>query len=216
MAAEITGKGVEFDNISDEEIVLLSKEGSVGATDFLLEKYSGAVRRIARTYFLVGAGYDDIVQEGMIGLFKAIRDYKTDAQASFRTFAEMCVNRQIITAIKTATRKKHLPLNTYISFDTPLDGDGDVTLADILCAAGNGINPEDIIIDKQTSLNLKQGIEKTLSSLECTVLRLYLEGRSYADISSVLGKDTKAIDNALQRIKRKIERHLNDAGIAQW
>jgi RNA polymerase sporulation-specific sigma factor len=165
------------------------------------------VRGKARSYFLVGADRDDIIQEGMIGLFKAIRDFRPDRQSSFRSFAELCITRQLITAIKTATRQKHAPLNTYVSLSRPASGSdeqGDRVLADIL-AAKEICDPAEIVISEWEAETIRQGFTTALSGFETAVLRLYMEGKSYRDIADVLDRQVKSVDNALQRVKRKIE-----------
>ena len=189
----------------DEEIALLASCGDNNATDFLLGKYRNFVLAIARSYFLIGADHEDIIQEGMIGLFKAIRDYK-NGEAVFSTFAHMCVKRQIITAIKSANRKKHLPLNTYISLNkTVYDDEQETTLLNILSDV-NELTPEGIYIEKEGFNGAKNSINSLLSSYESEVLEKYLCGKSYSDIATELGKTEKSIDNALQRIKKKIEK----------
>ena len=194
-------------DLSDEEIAELSNNGNNEALDFLLKKYSVLVRRKARTYFLVGADHEDIVQEGMIGLFKAVQSYDKNKQSSFRSFAELCITRQMITAIKCATRQKHTPLNTYISLDRPLyDEEYEVTLMDVMGVDEKIANPEDIIISQEQYKNMEQSLAKELSSFERDVLAYYLQGKTYQEIGVILGKNYKSIDNALQRIKKKIEK----------
>ncbi len=196
-----------FDNMSDEEIVCAAQSGSSDAFDFLLRKFRPAVMRRAGSYFLAGADKDDIIQEGMIGLFKAVRDYKADKDAAFPTFAELCITRQIISAVKSASRLKHAPLNSYVSLDKPVnDEDYDHTLMDII-AGGDCSNPEDIIIGRENKELVEVKMEELLSKLECKVLSLYLKGKSYNEIAVLLGKDPKSIDNALQRIKKKFEKY---------
>ncbi len=195
-----------FDNMTDEEIVIIAQSGNEDALDFILHKFRPHVARKANSYFLAGADKDDIIQEGMIGLFKAVRDYKTDKDAAFRSFAELCITRQIISAVKSASRLKHSPLNSYISLDKPIQDDNyDSTLLDIIAAGGSG-NPEDIIIGKESMEQVEIKMEEVLSRFECEVLSLYLTGKSYSEISSILKKDAKSIDNALQRIKKKFEK----------
>ena len=191
--------------MSDEEVALYASNGDNNATDFLLGKYRNFVLAIARSYFLIGGDHEDIIQEGMIGLFKAIRDYKS-GDAVFSTFAHMCVKRQIITAIKSANRKKHLPLNTYISLNkTVYDDEQETTLLNILSDV-NELTPEGIYIEKEGFKGAKNSINSLLSSYESEVLEKYLCGKSYSDIAIELGKTEKSIDNALQRIKKKIEK----------
>ena len=197
-----------FDEFSDEELVEQVHLGNTNALDYLITKYRLFVKVKARSYFLIGADKEDIIQEGMIGLYKAIRDFKGDKLASFRAFAELCITRQIITAIKTATRQKHIPLNSYVSLDKPMyDEDSERTLMDVITSPLSD-NPEHLMINREEYSRLEGQMSEVLSELEQQVLVLYLEGRSYNEISSLLNRSTKSIDNALQRIKRKLERHL--------
>jgi RNA polymerase sporulation-specific sigma factor len=193
----------------DEELVRLAKEGHAEATRRLLIKYHRFVRVKANSYFLAGGDMEDLVQEGYIGLYKAIRDYRYDRLASFRSFAELCVTRQIITAIKTASRQKHNPLNTYISFShSPSRGDyEDRTLADVL-PSGRTSDPVQQVISAEEVESLTSCLQRLLSPLESQVLRHYLEGLSYEHIAELIAHDTKTVDNALQRIKRKVTLHL--------
>ncbi len=194
-----------FENMTDEEVVLLAQETDGAAMEHLLNKYKNFVRSRARSYFLIGADHEDIVQEGMIGLYKAIRDFRTDKLSSFHAFAELCITRQIITAIKTATRQKHIPLNSYISLNKPIyDDENERTLLDVI-SEEVASNPEDMLIS-QEELNLIEGrIGEMLSPLEKQVLLRYLDGKSYQEISVELHRHVKSIDNALQRIKRKMQ-----------
>ena len=197
-----------FAEFSDEELVDQVHLGNTNALDYLITKYRLFVKVKARSYFLIGADKEDIIQEGMIGLYKAIRDFKGDKLASFRAFAELCITRQIITAIKTATRQKHIPLNSYVSLDKPIyDEDSERTLMDVITSPLTD-NPEHLMINREEYSRLEGQMSEVLSELEQQVLVLYLEGRSYNEISSLLNRSTKSIDNALQRIKRKLERHL--------
>lgn len=197
-----------FDELLDEELVEQVHLGNTNALDYLITKYRLFVKVKARSYFLIGADKEDIIQEGMIGLYKAIRDFKGDKLASFRAFAELCITRQIITAIKTATRQKHIPLNSYVSLDKPIyDEDSERTLMDVITSPLSD-NPEHLMINREEYSRLEGQMSEVLSDLEQQVLVLYLEGRSYNEISSLLNRSTKSIDNALQRIKRKLERHL--------
>ncbi|MBW4084679.1 RNA polymerase sporulation sigma factor SigH [Paenibacillus sp. S150] len=198
----------EYDFISDEEIVEIFRGGDSGALEHLINKYRNFVRAKARSYFLIGADREDIVQEGMIGLYKAIRDFKGDKLSSFKAFAELCITRQIITAIKTATRQKHIPLNSYVSLDKPIyDEDSDRTLMDVIC--GTQVqDPEELIINQEEFIGLEDKMAEILSDLERKVLMLYLDGRSYQEIAEDLKRHVKSIDNALQRVKRKLERYL--------
>ena len=199
-----------FGNMTDEEIVQLCHQHNTNAEEFLLNKYKNFVRSKARSYFLIGADHEDIVQEGMIGLYKAIRDYKQEKLSSFRAFAELCITRQIITAIKTATRQKHIPLNSYVSLNKPLyDEDSDRTLLDLIMEGSAG-NPEDMIINQENLGNIHQKINEVLSGLEQEVLSAYLDGKSYQEIAESLGRHVKSIDNALQRVKRKLEKYLEE------
>ncbi len=199
-----------YAEITDEEIVEYAQLGEQYAVEFLVDKYKNFVRAKARAYFLIGADREDIIQEGMIGLFKAIRDFKVDKLTSFRAFAELCITRQIITAIKTATRQKHIPLNSYISLNKPIyDEDSDRTLMDIL-STNRITNPEDIIISREEFVFIERKMGEILSSLEWKVLMSYLEGKSYQEIAIDLKRHVKSIDNALQRVKRKLEKYLED------
>jgi len=198
-----------FKDMTDEEIVELSHQGDAFAEEYLLDKYKNFVRSKARSYFLIGADHEDIVQEGMIGLYKAIRDFRSEKLSSFRAFAELCITRQIITAIKTATRQKHIPLNSYISLNKPLyDEESDRTLMDVIME-GRVSNPEEIIINQENMLHINGKIKEVLSDLELEVLYAYLDGKSYQEIADSLGRHVKSIDNALQRIKRKLEKNLD-------
>ncbi|WP_146553692.1 RNA polymerase sporulation sigma factor SigH [Rummeliibacillus sp. SL167] len=195
-------------NLMDEQLVELARNGDTEALDFLINKYKPFVRLKVKSYFLIGADKEDIVQEGMIGLYKAIRDFKDDKLASFKAFAELCIKRQIITAIKTATRQKHIPLNSYVSLDKPIfEEESAKTLMDMLTGATID-DPEKLMIHREEFNRLEEKISQVLSSLERQVLALYLEGCSYQEISARLDRHVKSIDNALQRIKRKLERHL--------
>ncbi len=195
--------------LEDLQLVLRARNGSQEALDGLMRRYTGFVRLKASSYFLAGGDGDDLVQEGMIGLFKAVRDFRPDKETSFRSFAELCVTRQIITAIKTATRYKHAPLNSYVSFShTPAgqESDGDCTLGDAL--PGPAVNdPSVCVISTEELQSLVFSLGSGLSRLESDALRLYLEGNSYEQMAEDLGCDTKTIDNALQRVKRKIISH---------
>lgn len=198
----------EFEQLSDEELVEEVHRGNTEALDYLITKYRLFVKAKARSYFLIGADKEDIVQEGMIGLYKAIRDFKGDKLSSFRAFAELCITRQIITAIKTATRQKHIPLNSYVSLDKPIfDEESDRTLLDVITGAASE-DPEELIIHREEFTYLEEKMGEILSELEREVLALYLDGQSYNEISEELNRHVKSIDNALQRVKRKLERHL--------
>ena len=201
---------ITYAEMTDEEIVALAQQGEQSAVEYLVDKYRNFVRAKARSYFLIGADKEDIIQEGMIGLFKAIRDYKVDKLTSFRAFAELCITRQIITAIKTATRQKHIPLNSYVSLNKPInDEESDRTLMDII-STNKITNPEDIIISREEFIFIERKMGEILSSLEWKVLMAYLEGKSYQEIAVELKRHVKSIDNALQRVKRKLEKYLED------
>ncbi|NLU47609.1 MAG: RNA polymerase sporulation sigma factor SigH [Syntrophomonadaceae bacterium] len=210
MHSSIAAQIYTFAEMSDEEIVELAQQGDQAAVEYLVDKYRNFVRAKARSYFLIGADKEDIIQEGMIGLFKAIRDYKKDKLTSFRAFAELCITRQIITAIKTATRQKHIPLNSYVSLNKPIyDEESDRTLMDILSTT-KITNPEEIIISREEFIFIERKMGEILSSLEWKVLMAYLEGKSYQEIAVELKRHVKCIDNALQRVKRKLEKYLED------
>src|SRR5690554_3909683 len=190
--------------LNDEEIVQAACTGNNQATEFLINKYKNFVRAKARSYFLIGADREDIIQEGMIGLYKSIRDFRPDKLASFKAFAELCVTRQIITAIKTATRQKHLPLNSYISLNKPIfDEESDRTLLDIINEE-NVSDPEEVMISREEFAGIELKMNEILSNLEWEVLSQYLQGRSYQEIAQELNRHVKSIDNALQRVKRKL------------
>src|SRR5690554_1912804 len=194
--------------LNDEEIVQAACTGNNQATEFLINKYKNFVRAKSRSYFLIGADREDIIQEGMIGLYKAIRDFRPDKLASFRAFAELCITRQIITAIKTATRQKHIPLNSYVSLNKPIyDEESDRTLLDVI-SGSKVTDPEELVISREEFVDIENKMVEFLSDLEWRVLMSYLEGKSYQEIADELGRHVKSIDNALQRVKRKLERYL--------
>ncbi|MBS7344804.1 MAG: RNA polymerase sporulation sigma factor SigH [Caryophanon sp.] len=198
----------DFEHLTDEELLTLIHIGNADALDYLITKYRLFVKAKARTYFLIGADKEDIIQEGMIGLYKAVRDFRGDKLSSFKAFAELCITRQIITAIKTATRQKHMPLNSYISLDKPIyDEESDRTLLDMITSDVSE-SPEDVIILQEEYAQLEAKMNEVLSELERQVLARYLDGQSYNEISEQLNRHVKSIDNALQRVKRKLERHL--------
>ena len=202
------GSPSSFYGMLDEEVVKYAKGGSPGATEHLLSKYRTIVEGKARSYFLIGADHEDIVQEGMIGLYKAIRDFRNDKMLPFRAFAELCISRQIFTAIKAATRQKHIPLNSYVSLHATLfDSDSDRTLLDTI-AESDKADPEQLVITQQFSDDLRHRIKRDLSDLESAVLRGHLEGKSYQEIAGELHRRVKSIDNALQRAKRKIGKSI--------
>lgn len=199
----------DYDQMSDEDIVEFARDGSDAALEYLINKYRNFVRAKARSYFLIGADRDDITQEGMIGLYKAIRDFRSDKLSSFRAFAELCITRQIITAIKTATRQKHIPLNSYISLNKPIyDDDSDRTLLDVI-SGSKVTDPEELIISREEFGDIEGKMGEILSDLEWKVLMSYLDGKSYQEIAVELDRHVKSIDNALQRVKRKLERYLD-------
>ncbi len=196
-------------NKTDEEIVAEARNGDNRALEYLLYKYQNFVKAKAKSYFLIGADKEDIYQEGMIGLFKAIRDFRTDKLASFKAFAELCVTRQIITAVKTATRQKHIPLNTYVSLNKPIyDEESDRTLLDIISGVKVS-DPEELVISREEVESIENEIGEVLSDLEMEVLMSYLDGKSYQEIACDLDRHAKSIDNALQRVKRKLEKCLD-------
>ena len=195
--------------LSDEELALCFQDGESSALEILIQRYRRFARAKTRTYFLVGADADDVEQEGMIGLYKAARDFRADRQSSFRAFAELCVTRQVISAIKAATRQKHQPLNRYVSIsgvrgsDDPAEG----AVEDLL-DAHRAADPADEVVSQEQIDKIRRSMAENLSSLEVEVLRLYVEGKSYNEIGSHLGRHVKSIDNALQRIKRKLDQHI--------
>ena len=202
-------KYLEFEDKFDEEIAIEAKNGNIKAQEYLINKYENFVKSKAKSYFLIGADKEDIYQEGMIGLYKAIRDFNPEKLSTFKAFAELCVTRQIITAIKTATRQKHIPLNTYISLNKPIyEEDSERTLLDVL--AGFKItDPEELIISQEEKERIESEMERVLSRLELNVLNSYLDGKSYQEIACDLDRHAKSIDNALQRVKRKLEKCLD-------
>jgi RNA polymerase sporulation-specific sigma factor len=207
---------IPLSELADTELVARFHEGDHEALQVLLERYRRFARAKARGYFLVGADSDDIEQEGMIGLFKAARDYNPDRQASFRAFAELCITRQVITAIKTATRQKHQPLNQYVSIsgvrgsDDPSERTVEDLLDDHYLA-----DPADEVVSNERMAQMRQSMAELLSGLEVDVLRLYVEGKSYQEIGEQLGRHVKSIDNALQRIKRKLDVHLTEQALQE-
>ncbi len=201
---------------SDDDLVMLFRQGHLEALELLFERYRRFTRAKARTYFLVGADREDIEQEGLIGLFKAVRDYRPERESTFRAFAELCVTRQIMTAIKAATRHKHQPLNQYVSLSGFRSMDGaDERQVDDLLDDHQVPDPADVVVSCEGMDEMRVCMAEMLSRLEVDVLNLYLEGRSYQDIGEALERHPKSIDNALQRIKRKLEAHLNDRDIAE-
>ncbi|CRZ33417.1 RNA polymerase sigma-30 (SigH) subunit [Herbinix hemicellulosilytica] len=205
---------MKYSAMPDEEVVSLIQAGDNQAMDYLFEKYKHIVRNKAKALFLIGGDKDDLIQEGMIGLYKAIRDFQNDKQNSFFSFADMCISRQIYSAIKASNRKKNIPLNTYISLYTPLSGEnGDgvekETLVDIIFQEKRS-NPEDLVIDKENTSMIEYELVRRLSDLEKSVLNLYMQDMKYTQIAEVLGKEPKVIDNALTRIKTKLNQVLID------
>lgn len=206
---------MDYEAKTDIELVELAQKGDSAAMDTVVERYKNFVRTKGRAYFLIGADKEDIIQEGMIGLFKAIRDFDSSKQAQFRSFAELCVTRQIITAIKSATRQKHIPLNTYISLSRPVyedDSSSERTLLDLI-SMEYVMDPEQILINQESLALTEERINKVLSPMEKSVLDLYINGRTYHEIADILNKESKSIDNAIQRIKRKISKQLEIAGL---
>lgn len=203
---------LDYLNMTDEALVERSHAGDARADETLCERYKNIVRIKARPYFLIGADREDLVQEGMIGLYKAIRDYTPDHNAVFRSFAEMCIVRQLISAIKRATRKKHAPLNTYVSLYGSTFAEEDNRERPLLdtMAMVRTESPEDAFISKESTEHILGSIEKLLTPLEKQVLDLFMDGYSYQQIAAVLGRGTKTVDNALQRIKHKLEKHLQE------
>lgn len=193
-----------LDTLKDEELVVLANAGNADAEELVFSRYKNTVKSKARTYYLIGADNDDIVQEGMIGLYKAVRDFNKDKNITFKTFADVCITRQILTAIRTANRYKHSPLNAYVSMNAPVFGEDSNTTVSNLFKEDAASNPEELYILDETIRELKQLIYKKLSNFEKEVLELYLEGCSYNDISEKMQKSPKSIDNALQRIKKKL------------
>lgn len=204
----------KYSVMTNEEVVNKIQAGDRPAMDYLLEKYKYLVRNKAKALFLIGGDKDDLIQEGMIGLYKAIRDYQEDRQSSFFNFADLCISRQIYTAIKASNRKKNIPLNTYISIYAPLSGkNGDgfekETLIDIMYQK-DGLNPEELVIDKENTSMIEYELVRRLSNLEKQVLGLYMQDLKYVRIAEILGTEPKAVDNALTRIKKKLNRVLKD------
>ena len=199
----------DFSNIKDEDIIGFIREGDDSAQEYLMEKYKTLVKSKSRAYFLVGADREDIIQEGMIGLYKAVRDYQPDKNAAFRSFAELCINRQIITAVKTAGRRKHMPLNSSFSLNRAVFSEQeDQTYMDILESA-EVTSPETLFIGQEDKQFIVEHIKNALSEFENNVLSLYLMGRTYSEIAGIMNKPEKSIDNALQRVKKKIEKFMD-------
>lgn len=199
----------DYSKCTDDELIDRLRRGESAIMDYICDKYKGLVRNKAKSMFILGADNEDLIQEGMVGLFKAVRDYDMGRDASFFTFAELCINRQMYTAVQAAKRKKHSPLNNYVSLDTGAAGDEreDGKLWSVL-ADQKELNPEDVVLDKERMAYLEKAIEDELSEFEKQVFDLYMTGMSYGQIAKVLGRDEKATDNALQRLKSKIKKML--------
>jgi RNA polymerase sporulation-specific sigma factor len=216
MAASATSRPAAFKSnsqveLDDHYLIALAKQGRLDAYDRIVKRYYGFVRLKASSYFLIGGDADDLIQEGLVGLYKAVRDYRTDRESSFRNFAELCITRQIITAVKTSTRNKHRPLNDYVSFSqTPAasGGDGGDPTLDELLPGPTAHDPVNQVISTEELHSLVACLSSVLSDLESSVLSLYLDGHSYEAIGERLDCDTKTVDNALQRVKRKVGSHL--------
>ena len=200
----------KYAEISDEELIVRLRDGESEITDFIMDKYKNLVKSKAKAMFILGADTEDLIQEGMIGLFKALRDYDIGRDASFHTFADLCISRQMYTAVQASRRQKHTPLNTYISiYSNMAESEGEEAyLVEALQSVADK-SPEEVLIDKENIAGLEQTIEQALSPFENQVLDLYVTGMSYVQIAHVLGRDEKSTDNALQRIKAKIKKNLN-------
>ncbi|MBU9737628.1 RNA polymerase sporulation sigma factor SigH [Diplocloster agilis] len=200
-----------YGDYSDEELIRMLRNGNVEITDFIMEKYKNLVRKKARAMYLIGGDNDDLIQEGMIGLFKAIRDYREEREASFFHFADLCIGRQIYSAVEMSRRKKHLPLNTYVSLyeDASEGGEDGLTLVEALQSISDK-NPEELLIDQESAVSLEKRIDQSLSDFEKEVLDRYLAGNNYAEIAAALEKTPKSVDNALQRVKNKLLDVLED------
>lgn len=198
-----------FHDMADEKVAALASAGNAAASDYLIQKYRNLVKSRAHAYFLVGADTEDLVQEGMIGLYKAIRDFKPHMHTIFSAFAEICITRQIISAVKTATRYKHAPLNSYVSIDRPVYADeSERTLQDVLTGEKD-LNPEELVINEEAYKDMELRMNEVLSDLEWQVLLAYLEGKSYNETAESLNRPVKSVDNALQRIKHKLEEYVH-------
>lgn len=203
----------KFKDLKDEDIINLAINGDNLAVDYILTKYKELVKIKAKSYFLVGADKEDIIQEGMIGLYKAIRDYQSNKDTSFKVFAELCINRQMITAIKSASRKKHIPLNSYISLNKQINKEESETTYMETIISDKALTPEELLIGKEDKNFIEKHINESLTDLECKVLVLYLQGKNYRKIARIINKPEKSIDNALQRVKRKLEKFLKQKDI---
>lgn len=198
----------DYRQYSDEELLVRLREGEGGITDYLMNKYKGLVRKKAKSMYILGADNEDLIQEGMIGLFKALRDYDSGRDASFATFADLCVSRQMYTAVQASRRQKHIPLNTYVSLNCSVGREGDEEELSEMLAARFEQSPEEVLIDRENVILLEKTIERELSTFEKQVLDLYLTGMGYQQIAKVLGRDDKSTDNALQRLKNKLRKQL--------
>ncbi len=218
MAASISqtyAKSQSQGELEDNYLIALAKQGRPDAYDRIVKRYFGFVRLKASSYFLIGGDSDDLIQEGLVGLYKAVRDFRTDRESSFRNFAELCITRQIITAVKTSTRNKHTPLNEYVSFSqspAASAGDGDPTLDELL-PGPTAHDPVNQVISTEELQSLVGCLSSVLSGLESSVLSLYLDGYSYETVAERLECDTKTVDNALQRVKRKVGAHLDSRAV---
>lgn len=213
MGKAVKSRKNNFAAYKDEDVVACAQNGDELAEEYIMNKFKPLVKSKSRAYFLIGADSEDIIQEGMIGLYKAVRDYNAERNASFSGFAELCVNRQMITAIKAATRQKHMPLNSYISLNKPISQDeSEQTYMDFL-QEGMMLNPEALLIGQENKNFIEAQLAKSLSGFETRVLSLYLQGRSYYEIAKSLKKTEKSIDNALQRVKKKLERFLEQKNL---
>lgn len=197
----------DYSDCTDEELIIRLRDGEDPVTDFIMEKYKNLVKSKAKSMYILGADTEDLIQEGMIGLFKAIRDYDCGRDASFYTFADLCISRQIYTAVRASGRKKHAPLNGYISLYGNAGGSDETLLVNILPVVDGG-NPEKMVIDRENLENLEHVIDEQLSQMEKEVLDLYMTGMSYTEIAKVLGRDLKSTDNALQRIRSKLKKYI--------
>lgn len=212
--SELISPSLELDRLEDTELVEQARHGEERAIEVLLARYRNFARSKARSYFLAGSEREDVVQEGMIGLFKAIRDFDLQQATPFRAFAELCISRQILTAIKTANRHKHHPLNSSVSLDAPAYGDDDATsVADHLMSPRRTSDPAELVISAEEIEALRASMSRNLTELEGEVLTLYMDGKSYEEIAGTLGNHVKSIDNALQRIKRKLQRHISQRDV---
>lgn len=201
---------MSYGQCNDEVLIALYQEGDEQAIDELFERYKNLVRKKAKAMYLAGGDNDDLIQEGMIGLYKAVRDYNAQKEATFSTFANMCINRQLMTAVTASNRQKNAPLNGYVSFEQPANAeeDSDMKLIDVL-QSGSEQNPEKLFIDREYAENLQGKVESVLSPLENKVLRLYMDGKDYIEISKLLDRPAKSIDNAIQRIRNKVDKLIN-------